>query len=187
MFYILHRIYVVSWVVLVVGALVWLYPRAGLSEPLLDWYAVWQNGGAPGGKPVAELSGTVDHVFNGVSFTMRGPDRQLYTIGLAGVVLPPSGQKPAPVERDRSEQTKDLLSSMILSNEVRVVATWLDPLRRGVGVVYLGSTNVNAAMVESGLVRVKREYMKSLSWRDQVALLRAERTAAARQAQTGGE
>ena len=163
--------------VLIVGGVVWLYPRTGISEPLLDWYAVWQNEPGPTVQPVAELSGTAIRVLDGSSFTLQTTNRGLYTIGLLGVTAPVVTPKSTAAELDRAQKSQNLLGGLILSNDVRVAATWLDPLHRAVGVVELGQTNVNAAMVQSGLVKLKKAYIKGLPWRDQYALLRAERKA----------
>ena len=37
MFFFLHRVYVTTWLALILGGAAWLYPRTGLSEPLIDW------------------------------------------------------------------------------------------------------------------------------------------------------
>jgi endonuclease YncB( thermonuclease family) len=177
MFHALHRIYVLSWVILSAGAVVWIYPRTGVSEPLMDWYAVWQNQPGPTVKPAAELSGSVVRVVDGSSFTLRTPDHQFYTIGLLGIALPALKPNLSAAELESAERSKAFLSDLILSNEVEVAATGLDPQHRGVGLVHLAKTNVNAAVVESGLVKLKREYIRGLPWHDQYVLLRAERKA----------
>ncbi len=174
----LHRLYLAGWITLVVGGAVWLYPRTGLSEPLLDWYAVWQNGGSASSKPLEHLSGTVVNITDGTTFALRTADRQLYSIGLAGVVQPP----PTPVH-PRGRKSPDVdpawtaLRHLILSNSVEVEVTALDSFHRGLGVVYLGSTNINAALIESGVVQLKHEFIKELPLMEQYQLLRAERRA----------
>jgi endonuclease YncB( thermonuclease family) len=178
MFHVLHRVYVLSWILCSVGLVAWLYPRTGISEPLLDWYAVWQNGPVAATKPVAELSGTAVRVIDGASFTLQTADRELYTIGLLGVTPPPVTPTSSANDLNLAQKSRDFLGALVLSNQVRVTATWLDPQRRGVGIVYVGGTNVNAAAVKSGLAKLKRDYIKALPWRDQYTLLRAERRAA---------
>lgn len=175
MFHFLHRIYVLSWVTLIVAGVVWLYPRTGVSEPLLDWYAVWQNKPNPTARSVGELSGSVNKVMDAASFALRGSDGRLYSIGLLGVIPPAAGHNAA--ELRSAERGKALLKDLVLSNEVQVTLTWMDPHRRGVGIVYVGDTNVNAAMVQSGLVKLKPEFIRSVRWRDQYSLLRADRKA----------
>jgi endonuclease YncB( thermonuclease family) len=175
MFHTLHRLYVMTWVVLIIGGMVWLYPRTGISEPLMDWYAVWQNEPGPRVKPVAELSGTAVRVNDGTSFVLRTVDRETYTMGLLGVLPVEPTPKPGAPPTDLAKQSREFLSELLLSNEVQVAATFLDPQRRGVGVVHLGKTNVNAAVVASGHGKLKRDYIKGLSWQDQYQLLRADR------------
>ncbi len=177
MFHVLHRLYVFCWAVLGIGGVVWLYPRTGISEPMWDWYAVWQNKPEASVKPAAELSGTVVRVMDGASFTLRTPDRQMYSVGLLGINPPALKPRSTPAEKASAERSRDVLNELVLSNEVQVVATWLDPQHRAVGVVHMGETDVNAAMVESGLVKLKHDFIRGLSWREQYALLRAERKA----------
>jgi endonuclease YncB( thermonuclease family) len=164
---------VVGWIALILGGLVWLYPRSGVSEPLSNWYAVWRNQGDSPVKPVGELSGTVIDVLNATSFTLRASDRHLYNIALLGATVPRSGSNVA--DGERAGDARRALSDLILSNEVEVTLTWVDPQRRGVGVVHLGRTNVNAAMVETGLVTLKRDTVSGLPLLDQYALMRADR------------
>lgn len=175
MFYILHRIYVFSWTTLIIGAIVWLYPRTGVSEAVRDWNAVLLNRSEVSARPIGEISGKVIKVLDGGSFTLRTAEPQLFNIALLGVVPPPF--TPNSALGELAQQSKERLSQLILSNEVQVTLTWMDPQRRGVGIVHLGRTNVNAAMVESGLVHFKRKLIKGLPLLDQYALVRAEREA----------
>src|SRR3954453_15606013 len=112
MFYKLHRVYVLSWVMLAVGGVVWLYPRSGISEPLLDWYAVWQNKPGPVVKPVAELSGAVVRVIDGASFTFQTPDRQLYNVALLGVTAPVLKPNSPVSQTELAQQSQAHLSEM---------------------------------------------------------------------------
>ncbi len=180
MFYVLHRIYMVSWAALVIGAIVWLYPRTGISEPLLDWYGVWQNTHGSPSKPMEWISGEVVRVTDANAFVLRGSDRQVYSIGLLGT-LSPAAVSPKPGsktdEPELAKEAKAHLSDLILSNQVSVEVTVMDRQRRGIGVVHLGDTNVNAVMVESGLLELKREFIKGLPLFDQYALIRADREA----------
>ena len=177
MFHLLHRVYVISWAVLGIGSVVWLYPRTGISEPLMDWYAVWQNGPGPTVKPVAELSGKVVRVEDGASFVLRAADREWYNIGLLGISVPGVSARRSETQVNAARRSQEFLSTLILSNEVQVTATYLDPQRRGVGLVHLGPTNINATVVESGLVKFKPDFIKGLPWHEQYQLMRAARRA----------
>ena len=175
MFLTLHRLYVLTWTTLLVGGVMWLYPRSGISEPVRDWYAVWQNRAEGGAKPVGSLSGTVVKIIDGGSLTLRADDRQLYSVALLGVV--PPAFTPSSAEGELAKRSKERLSALVLSNRVDVTLTWIDQQRRGVGVVHSGETNVNAAMVQSGLVQLKRGFIKGLPLLDQYAIVRAARKA----------
>ena len=172
--YTLHRIYVLGWAALIIGGAVWLYPRTGVAEPLLDWYEVWQNAHGTPAKAVQPISGKVINILDPISFTLRATDRQLYSIGLAGAVLPPSTHATR-ADRELADRAKARLRDLVLSNEVDVAVTWMDAQRRGVGIVHLGKTNINAAMIQSGLLNLKLDYIKGIPWFDQYALLRADR------------
>jgi endonuclease YncB( thermonuclease family) len=175
MFKTLHRLYVLAWVLLILGGANWLYLRSGVAEPAMDLYAVWRNTAQKRVSPVAEVTGQAVRVLDGVSFAMRGEDRQLYNVGLVGVLPPADNQSGAGLEA--GQQAKSRLSELILSNEVRVAFTYVDPQRRGTGLVYMGPTNVNAVMIRSRLVQFKPEFVKALPLTAQYALLRADRKA----------
>jgi endonuclease YncB( thermonuclease family) len=177
MFFMLHRIYVASWIGLVLGALAWIYPRAGLSAPMRDWYEVWQNSEGTTRHSVEHLSGTVIKVTDATAFTLRTPDRQLFAIGLAGVLSPAVKPRPTPEDLEQARQCRAKLSELILSNEVEVALLTLDPQHRGIGVVHMGATNVNAALIQSGLVQFKPAFVKELPFLEQFALFRADRIA----------
>jgi endonuclease YncB( thermonuclease family) len=184
MFHFLHKVYLLAWVALITGGALLLYPRSGISEPLALTIDVLKNSEGLPGKTLENLSGTPIQIYDGASFMMRGSDSQLYTIGLVGVTAPPPSSPPARRQNDPATRSKAHLSELILSNEVQVALTWMDPHSRGLGIVRIGKTNVNAAMVESGLADLNRAYIKGLSWPSQYVLLRAERRAGAKSAAT---
>jgi endonuclease YncB( thermonuclease family) len=129
------------------------------------------------------LSGNVIKITEPNAFMLRGSDRQPYSVALLGTVPPaiPAATPTKPrTEPESVRQAKERLSDLILSNEVSVEVTVMDAFRRGVGIVHLGETNVNAVMVESGLLELKRDYIKGLPLSDQYALIRAERRAKTR-------
>ena len=175
MFYALHRVYLVGWAVLLIGGAVWAYPRSGISEPIADWYEVWLNARGAEPQSLTPIDGTVLRVTDGNSFVLRGTDRQIYSIGLAGLVAPSPALKSNAVLSAQSRRA--LLSELVLSNQVSVGVLSLDGYRRGLGVVHVGSTNVNAVLVESGAAELKRAFIRELPWWEQYALIRAERQA----------
>ena len=125
------------------------------------------------------VSGTVIAVRDGTYFTLRTPDRQIYSIGLLGVVVPQPAVDPR--SRQEAEEQKDPraeLGAFILSNEVDVALISLDAQHRGLGIVYDGKTNVNAQLVETGAVQLNRDYIKTLPLFEQYHLIRADRRAA---------
>lgn len=175
MFTILHRIYVVCGAILVVASLSWLVMRTDAVDFARDWSAVLYNTSEVAVKPVGELTGQVIKVVDGGSLMVRASDRQLYSIGLLGIEAPPF--KPNSADGELAKKAMKKLSGLVLSNHVQVTLTLLDPQRRGVGVIHLGETNVNAAMVETGSVGFQRKFIKGLPLLDQYSLVRADRRA----------
>jgi endonuclease YncB( thermonuclease family) len=176
MFHILHRVYVVAWVSALLGGTAWLYPRTGISEPLADWYDVWRNSQNVPALPVETLTGTVVKVMGPTSFALSGPDQQWYSIGLLGV-LPPSKARSTKETSSAVEKSRSELTHLLLSNRVDVTVASMDRQHRGLGIVHLGTTNVNAIMIESGLLQFKREFVKGLPLLEQYQLIRADRRA----------
>jgi endonuclease YncB( thermonuclease family) len=174
MFHFLHRLYVLSWIAVIVGGCTWLYVRLGVSEPLADWFQVFQNAYENGTKPMEHLSGKAVGVTDGTSFTLRTADHQVFSFGLLGLLPGTSNGK---TDDALTRLSRQRLSELILSNDVEVLVASLDAQHRGLGIVHLGDTNVNALMLESGLVEFKREFIKGIPMREQYALIRADRKA----------
>jgi endonuclease YncB( thermonuclease family) len=173
MFNFLHKVYLLGWSVLIIGGVLWLYPRSGIPERLAVAAELWSMHDETPTRSLEQISGVPIQIVDGGSFTMRASNNQLYTIGLAGVNAPPVRSTQA--KTDPGEQSRALLSDLILSNEVDVALSWVDPQFRGIGLVRAGAINVNAEMVESGLVRLNREYLRGLPLREKYALVAAER------------
>jgi endonuclease YncB( thermonuclease family) len=175
MFFLLHRIYLVGWISLVLGGIAWLYPRTGLTEPVVDWYQVWQNTEGATRPSVEHISGNVTKVTDATSFVLRSQDRQLYSIALAGLLSPTAKAHPDPKDFELAQECRTRLADLIVSNQVEVTLLSIDPQHRGVGVVHIGKTNINARLVESGALPLKRSFIKELPLMDQYQLIRSER------------
>jgi hypothetical protein len=176
MFQMLHRVYVLGWTVLVGGA-AWLYPRTGLSEPLIDCYEVWQNSREAHATPLGHLEGKVVDVPGPTTVIVRTPDHQLYSIGLVGLTVPRGTAQRQNDSLAAAESAKSHLSELVLSNDVAVGLVSIDPQRRGLGVLRLGTTNINSVLIQSGVVELKHEFIRGLSFREQYTLIHAERMA----------
>ena len=74
-------------------------------------------------------------------------------------------------------QCRTNLSSLILSNQVRIEITATNLNRGGWGVVYVNGTNLNLKMVEGGTARINPNYLKTLSLKEQYAFLVAQKNA----------
>jgi endonuclease YncB( thermonuclease family) len=183
MFHTLHRLYVIAWTLIVLAAAGWAYAYTDVSGALSDWHAVWQNKPKPGSSPAAEFSGTVTKIIDSTSLVVRAAEGQPYSIALQGLV---PFEKPASTAKTRIDLAKTRLTELALSNQVHVTLTWVDERRRAIGVVYVGPTNINATLVEMGLVTLKRDFIKPLPMTEQYALIRADRRAMDRKLAASG-
>lgn len=177
MFFILHRLYTVSWISLILAVSAWLYVRSGVSEPIVAWYQVWQNTQGTATRSVERLTGKVTRVIDGTSIIVRSADRQLYSVGLVGAARLTNAAPTKAPKHPEIDPGKARLNELVLSNEVEVLLISLDPQHRGLGVVKLGETNVNALLIESGLAQLRRDFIKGLPVREQYTLIRAGRKA----------
>ena len=80
-------------------------------------------------------------------------------------------------QRELKQETKSCLSGLILSNQVKVDLISTNETHGGLGIVYLNNTNINLRLVELGLARINREYLKTLPVKEQYTFLHAEKKA----------
>ena len=79
----------------------------------------------------------------------------------------------------RAVASKTNLSRLVLSNDVRVELTYTNDTGSALGIVYVGTNNINVKAVETRIVQAKRENMRGLPLKDRYALIQAERKARA--------
>ena len=176
MFRSLHKIYI-WWCWLVVFALVVvLYLNRSLFDPLVDLVDALRIREGLEQKKSGEISGKVTRVLNGDLLVLRDEHGKFYTIRLTGVEAPVY-QRNDRAEMLRAEASKTNLSRLALSTEVRVELTYTNDSHGAFGFVYLGRTNINILAVETGMARVKRDYMNGLPLKDRYALIQAGRRA----------
>jgi endonuclease YncB( thermonuclease family) len=146
------------------------YPLADLIEALRVHEGLEQ-------QKSGEMSGKVTRVLSGDMIIVRDEHGRSRTIRLTGV------EAPTYELNNRSAQlqavvSKTNLSQLILSKDVRVELTCTND-SRALGIVYVGTTNINVKAVENGIVQAKRENMRGLPLKDRYALIQAERKARA--------
>ena len=99
-----------------------------------------------------ELSGKVIGISDGDTFTLLNADNQQVKIRLAEIDAPESAQP-------YGNRSKQALSGLIFSKDVRVDVQTVDRYGRSVGRPYVGDIDVCAEMVRTGAAWVYRQYV----------------------------
>ena len=100
----------------------------------------------------ADLSGKVVAIADGDTFTLLTADKEQIKIRLAEIDAPESGQP-------YGNKSKQALSELIFSKDIRVVVQTTDRYGRTVGRPYVGDLDVCAEMVRMGAAWAYREYL----------------------------
>jgi len=185
MFFVLRRIVLTVFGLLVAGLLVFLYQKRYVVQPVFDYYALWHASRAMEKAYMGELTGQATAVMSGDLFQVRGRDGLNYNFRLAGIQAPQRSLASSKELQRLASLSKSNLASLVLSNQVKVAFTYMSEFHGGVGLAYVNETNnVNARMLEAGLAWINTNGLKALPLRDQYTLVLAERNA--RQQQLGG-
>ena len=145
------------------------YPLADLIEALRVSEGLEQ-------QKSGELSGKVTRVLSGDMIVLRDEHGRSRTLRLTGVEAP-AYELNNPVAQLRAVASQTNLSQLVMSKEVRVELTCTNDSRCALGIVYLGTNNINVKAVETGIVQAKRENMRGLPLKDRYALIQAARKA----------
>jgi endonuclease YncB( thermonuclease family) len=184
MFYTLRKLIISSSTGVALCCLFYLtwftYERREIFMPLVSWLRVARPQELPAATPVVvSLQGKVTKVPDGGSLVFRGPSATLYSYSLAGLVAPNLNDKTDPAERRRGENSRLFLSNLVSNEAIKMDVTFLASKHAGLGILYLGGTNVNLAMVQAGMARVNPGFIKNFSFKDQSDLMTAEAAAKA--------
>lgn len=107
----------------------------------------------------AEYSGKVVGISDGDTLTLLVPDGSSYKqvkVRLAEIDTPESAQP-------YGTRAKQALSDLAFNKQARVVVQDTDRYGRTVGLVYVGSVDVNAEMIRQGAAWAYRQYLKDQS------------------------
>lgn len=166
-------------VLVFIGLVAWfgsfLYQKRSVVYPALDYYQATRI--PDESKMAGAVTGEVAQVIDGRSFQLKTAGGTDFVIGLTGLELPEKEIAVQKGEDGKGPEAVELLSRLILARQVRVELTFISERRSGLGVVFFGDTNINAALVEAGVAKVNRQYLKSLPVKERYALLRAARKA----------
>lgn len=186
MFYTLRKIVIVIFWVMLVGCGWFIYEQREFFRPAVNLITVATQLHYTLEPPptLAEVSGQVVQVTGPDTFKLRTTNDVTYHLRLTGMELPsPKG----PADRltlNYLAGVKTNLTSLILSNQVRVALTLTNESRAGLGVVYSDGACLNLKLVETGMTTANRNFLKTLPIAEQYAYLTAE--AKAKQQRLGG-
>lgn len=181
MFYAIRKVILTACVGVVATCTAWVglyfYQHRELAAPLINYAGRWKEGKAEPPRASVQLRGKVIKVLDGNTLQFRGPSGFIYTFGLTGVEVPNPKDKTNQIERKLGQESKDHLSALIASQPITADVTYFNQNRSGLGVIYLGNTNVNLAMVEAGMAKVNETFIKNLTLQEQFALVTAQKKA----------
>ena len=178
MFWFLHRsVIALFWCFWAVAAF-WLYQQREAIQPAVDYVELWSHADQGSGRKGLEISGRVTRVFNGESFELKHASSWYFNYGLAGVEAPKVITSFSAAEKRAFLESRTNLVRLIHNANVRIDVTLANPeTRTGLGVVWVGKTNVNLAQIAAGAGRLKREQLRTLPVREAYEYVRAERIA----------
>jgi endonuclease YncB( thermonuclease family) len=186
MFRTLHKVMigliVCFWAGLAFGLCALAYEKRSAFYPLVDGVEAFKVWMSVDERVVGTVSGRVTKVDNDYAFQMKDQAGLLYYFRLAGIEIPDPILPVSSADWAWKRAVRTNLSELILSNDVQVIATFLNEQRSGLGLVFRAQTNVNVLLVEQGLAKIKPEYLKGLPLKPHYAFLRAQRRARERQA-----
>ena len=178
MFWFLHRACIVAFWCVWVAAAVIVYEQRAVLSPAFDYAGlVWRHGlGATQELPT--LEGRVTMVFAGDSFQLVDANGYNFNYGLAGVAAPRAGRDDAPEQKRLADQSRTNLLQLLAGRHITVTVTLANPqTRTGLGLVWCGGTNLNAAVLAAGQGSLIPKQIAMLPLADEFDLLRAEHQA----------
>ncbi len=98
-----------------------------------------------------DIYGTVIAVADGDTVTVLDESKSQYKIRLSDIDAPEKNQA-------YGQSSKQFISELIFSKEVKVTITGQDRYSRYLGTIYLDDINVNAEMISNGFAWVYRKY-----------------------------
>src|SRR5262245_48308266 len=161
MFRQLHKLSVwICWLI-VLALLGVLYHHRSLFYPLVDFVDALQVHEGLEQQKSGEMTGKVARVLSGDMFVLKDARGRHCTIRLTGVEAPPYDLNNREAQ-SRAVASKTNLTELVLSNEVRVELTYTNDSHGVLGIVYVGTNNINIKAIETGNVQAKRENMRGL-------------------------
>jgi hypothetical protein len=181
MFYLLHRLVKWFFALLVLGCIFWVWTQRAAFEPVWVWYDVYENGGIQKTEHLPMVNGQGIAVFDGHTFQMKSGN-QILSVRLTGFDLPEAPFSPEQIAEEKHR--REFLRHAVVGKPVQVEITYSN-VNSLLGVVHVGSTNLNTYYVTSGLGHFNREYVKSTPRDLQYKFFAAARAKSQQLAQAG--
>jgi hypothetical protein len=157
MFYLLHRLVKWFFILLALACVYWVWTQRAAFEPMWVWYDVYENGGMQKTDRLPLVNGQGISVLDGHTFQMKSGN-QVLSVRLTGFDLPEPPLSPSQIAQEK--RRREFLYRAIVGKPVQVEVTYSN-VNSVLGVVHLGSTNLNTYYVTSGLGHFNREFVKS--------------------------
>ena len=179
MFYTIRKAIVCAfWGLLLLGG--WtLYANREVFRPLVDLVQVSREMSLEQtSQPIiGQMTGQVIQVTGPDTFRVRNDAGTFFHFRVDGVDALQLGEAQTREQARLWNQCRTNLSSLILSNQVRIDITVTNLNRGGLGFVYVNGTNLNLKMVEAGTAAINPNYLKTLPLKEQYAFLTAQKKA----------
>lgn len=132
-------------------------------------------------EPIRTVTGTVTKVSDGDTIQVTTPERTKLRVRLYGIDAPETpkvNQHTGRVNKPGQPYGKEswnALAGKIMGKQVRLDILDIDKHKRMVGIIWIGSRNINLEMIQEGYAEAYVEYLKEPTYRAQ--FIRAEREA----------
>ena len=146
--------------------------------PAWDFVEVWVNQDREASTETLRLKGVVTRVTGESSFYLQDAAGTLWNCGFVGLVgVMPSHRVATAPEILFARQSWTNLNASLKGRQVELVTRSFTPQHTALGVVWVGGTNVNLALLEQGRLSVKKDRIRAETVPDQYAFIAAERRA----------
>ena len=175
MFYAIHR----AIKFLLFCGLLWLgwkaYQNRHVVEPAIIWYEVWDNGGLRE-KPMPIMNGVVERVLSSQTFTMKTTNALAPRVNVRLLGLREPSKDRTPDILIKEQKRTQALDKLIEGREVRLHVGYENFNNVG-GVLFLGTTNINAYLIQQRFAFTDKELVKGFNKEIQYQMLWSKRHA----------
>ncbi len=153
-----------------------LYQQRAALDPVWVLWDAYRNKGSEELKTEI-ATGKVTQVVDPLTVSLQFEHGRYYNLRLAGLVFPPRPQRSDPAYDQFEKQARERLATIVSGRAAEIQLLHAYDAQRGLGVLFVETTNVNALVLRQGNAKLKREYIKGLPVREQYDFMRAEQLA----------